>query len=314
MQEVASALGVVRIGFAGSGRPEEKMSTPESASPVSSSVCYRHPERTSGVACQRCGRTICGECMHQASVGVHCPECVSGTAQRVYTPRTLPDSQGVVTRVLVGANVAIWVLSLAALGSNMNDAGSVFADYGTWGRAIDLNGEWWRLVSGGFLHSGLIHIGFNMYLLWMLGRQLERVMGPTPYALTYGVALLGGSFGAVLLSPNSTAVGASGAVFGLIGVTVMLYRSRGIGLFDTGLGGLIAINVLLSFRGGISLGGHLGGLFVGLLLGVIFFGIDRRGSPLGRNLRLQLGVVGALGSLLFVGGIWAASTWSAPLF
>ena len=252
--------------------------------------------------------------MHQASVGVHCPECVRGNAQRVYTPRTMPGGQGTVTRALVGVNAAIWVVSIVALGSSIGSAGSVFADYGTWGRAIDVDGEWWRLISGGFLHSGLIHIGFNMYLLWVLGQQLERVMGEGPFALAYAVSLLGGSFGAVLLSPNSTAVGASGAVFGLIGMTVLLYRSRGIGLFDTGLGGLIAINVLLSFRGGISLGGHLGGLLVGLLLGVVFFGLDRSGSPLGRNPRVHLGVAAALGVLLFVAGLGAATTWSSPLF
>lgn len=252
--------------------------------------------------------------MRQASVGVHCPECVQGSTQQVYTPRTLPGSEGVVTKGLVGINVAIWILSIAALGSDVGGAGSVFGDYGTWGRAIDVNGEWWRLISGGFLHSGLIHIGFNMYLLWVLGQQLERVMGEGRYALGYGVSLLGGSFGAVLLSPNSTAVGASGAVFGLIGMTVLLYRSRGIGLFDTGLGGLIAINVLLSFRGGISLGGHLGGLLVGLVLGVIFFGVDGSGSPLGRKVKPQLAVAAVLGVLLFIGGLWAATTWSSPVF
>ncbi len=289
------------------------MEAMDSTDRLTGNVCYRHPDRASGVSCQRCGRTICGECMHQASVGVHCPECVRGTSQQVYTPRTVPGGEGIVTRALVGVNVAIWILSLAVLGSDVNSAGRVFLDYGTWGRAIDINGEWWRLVSGGFLHSGLIHIGFNMYLLWMLGRQLERVMGEWRYALTYGVALLGGSFGAVLLAPDSTAVGASGAVFGLIGATVLLYRSRGIGLFDTGLGGLILINVLLSFRGGISLGGHLGGLFVGLLLGVVFFGVDHRGSPFGRSQRVQLAVAAGLGLLLFVGGLWAATTWDAPL-
>ncbi len=290
------------------------MESVNSTDRVADDVCYRHPDRPSGVSCQRCGRTICSQCMHQASVGVHCPECVQNTTQRVYTPRSLPGARGVVTRALVGVNVAIWILSIAALGATVGGAGSVFADYGTWGQAIDVAGEWWRLISGGFLHSGLIHIGFNMYLLWVLGQQLERVMGEVTFGLGYGVSLLGGSFGAVLLSPNSTAVGASGAVFGLIGMTVLLYRSRGIGLFDTGLGGLILINVLLSFRGGISLGGHLGGLVTGLALGVIFFGLDHRGSPLGKDRRVHLATAAALGVLLFLGGLWAATTWNQPLF
>lgn len=253
--------------------------------------------------------------MNQASVGVHCPECAKGNKQKVYNARTLPGAQGTVTKGLVGVNVAIWVLTIAALGATINSAGPVGADYGTWGPAIDVDNEWWRIISGGFLHSGLFHIGFNMYLLWQLGQQLERILGEARFGLVYLVSLLGGTFGALLLDPEVPVVGASGAVFGLIGLTVFAYRSRGIGLFDTGLGFLILINAFYSLRGGVSLGGHLGGFVVGALLGIMWFGLNPGDGPLfGRDLRKPWIVSAVLGVLLIVGSIWAAGTWTDPLF
>lgn len=279
-------------------------------------VCYRHPDRATGVSCQRCDRLICGDCMHQASVGVHCPECTKGTAQRVYTPSTLPGAQGLVTRTLVGINVAIFVASILLLGSTLTGIGrDASLNFATYGPAISESGDWWRIISGGFFHSGLIHIGFNMYLLWQLGQQIERVVGPKSYIAVYLTSLIGGSFGALLLDPDVRVVGASGAVFGLIGFTVFMYRSRGIGLFDTGLGFLIVMNILFSFRGGVSLGGHGGGFLFGLLLGALFFGLnpgDKR--PLGGDEKKHIGVTAAIGVVAFAGAIWAASTWASPLF
>jgi membrane associated rhomboid family serine protease len=253
--------------------------------------------------------------MNQASVGVHCPECVKDTKQRVYTANNLPGSQGIVTRGLVGINVALWFLSIAALGATFASAGGVGADYGTWGIAIAENNEWWRVVSGGFLHSGFIHIGFNMYLLWQLGQQLERILGEVRFGLVYMVSLLGGSFGALLLDPQIPVVGASGAVFGLIGLTVMAYRSRGIGLFDTGLGSLILINALLSFRSGVSLGGHLGGFVIGALLGVLWFGMNPGDGPVfGRDQRKPTVITAAVGAALFVGSVVVSGLWESPIF
>ena len=101
--------------------------------------------------------------MHQASVGVHCPECTKNNTQKVYNSRTVPGAQGIVTRSLVGVNVAIWFLTIAALGATISGAGTVFREYGTSGWPIANEGEVWRIVSGGFLHSGFIHLGFNMY-------------------------------------------------------------------------------------------------------------------------------------------------------
>ena len=153
-----------------------------------------------------------------------------------------------------------------------------------------------------------------MYLLWQLGRQIERITGEVLFGAIYFVSLIGGSFGAILLDPAIPVVGASGAVFGLIGFMVFLLRSRGIGLFDTGLGFLIVINVLLSFRGGVSLGGHGGGLLTGFLLGALFFGLNQGDKPAIGGQKAQLIFSAILGAVLFAGAIFASSTWMSPLF
>lgn len=278
-------------------------------------VCYRHPDRATGIRCQRCDRHVCVDCRHQASVGVHCPECTkAGGTTKVLNTRNLPGAQGRITKTLVGINVLVFIFAIAALGSTTASAGAAGLDFGTWGPPIWRDNEWWRIISGGFLHSGLIHIGFNMYLLWQLGQQVERVTGEVKFGIVYFVSLIGGSFGAILLDPDIPVVGASGAVFGLIGFTVLLYRSRGIGLFDTGLGFLIVINVLLSFRGGVSLGGHGGGLIIGALLGVLFFGLNQGDKPILKSDKAQVAVSVAIGVALFVGTIFASSTYANPLF
>jgi len=245
--------------------------------------------------------------MNQASVGVHCPECVQSSTQKVYTPRTMPGAQGYVTTGLVAINVAIWVATIVLGDATASSARGTFVDYGTWGPAI-ADGEWWRLISGGFLHSGLIHIGFNMYLLWQLGKQLERVIGEANFVAMYATALLGGSFGAMLLEANGAHGGASGAVFGLFAITALLYRDRGIQVMQTGLGRLIILNLLISFAPGVSLGGHFGGFVVGGIVGYFYFGLHAGdGSPFGKNKQAPLLATVGLGILMFVAGIWAAS-------
>ncbi len=277
-------------------------------------VCYRHPDRKAGVACQRCDRLICPQCMHQASVGVHCPECTKSSKQKVYTADTVPGAQGLVTKSLVALNVAIFVGTVVFLGATVTSIGAAGSDFGTFGPFIAEENELWRIITGGFLHSGILHIGFNMYLLWQLGQQLERHIGPVPFVAVYFASLLGGSFGALLLDPVRPVVGASGAVFGLIGFTVLFYRNRGIGLFDTGLGFLIVINALYSFRGGVSLGGHLGGFVTGLALGVLFFGVSAGDKSLIADSKSRTSVVIGVAALLFGASVWAAGTWQAPLF
>jgi membrane associated rhomboid family serine protease len=170
-------------------------------------------------------------------------------------------------------------------------------------------GEQYRLITSGFLHDGLIHIGFNMLILWLLGQQLEPALGRLRFALLYFVGLLGGSFGVMLLSPNEFTVGASGAVFGLFGAAVIVQRSQGINPFETGLGGLIAINLLITFTlPGISIGGHVGGLVLGAVAGALLVELPRR-LPSDSRAVVSVGATAALGLLLFAGGVWAAGQW-----
>lgn len=288
---------------------------PDNSNSEATEVCYRHPDREVGVACQRCDRLICSECMNTASVGFHCPECTSNNKQKVFRADTLPGARGLVTRALIGLNVAIWILTIVAFESTVNSvSGRVAGDFGTWGPPIAENFEVWRIISGGFLHSGLFHIGFNMYLLWQLGLQVERALGERDYIAVYLTSLIGGSLGAIFLSPLSPTVGASGAVFGLIGFTVLFYRSRGIGLFDTGLGFLIVINILFSFRGGVSLGGHLGGFLAGLALGALYYGVNAGDGPLIKDPTMRLLATVGAGVVMFGLSFVAATTWMNPIF
>jgi membrane associated rhomboid family serine protease len=135
-------------------------------------------------------------------------------------------------------------------------------------------------VTGGFLHAtgtqGIFHIGFNMYLLWILGRMLEPVVGSVRFAVIYFTALLAGSFGSLLVSPDAVTVGASGAVFGLMAAAAVELHVRGINPFQTGIGGLIIINLIFSFTfSNISVGGHIGGLVGGALAAYAFKQAER---------------------------------------
>ena len=140
-------------------------------------------------------------------------------------------------------------------------------------------GQWWRLLTGGFLHANLLHIGMNMLILYWLGRMLEPAIGSLRFAAVYVTSLLAGSLGALVLTPHAFTVGASGAIFGLAGCAVVEMRSRNVPVMESGLGVLILINLLFSFTSsGISLGGHVGGLIGGALAGLVLQFADRRGS------------------------------------
>jgi membrane associated rhomboid family serine protease len=228
-------------------------------------TCYRHPSRETGVSCSNCGNPICPDCMTATPVGMRCPDC-AGRRQRVQTLRSL-HVDPIVTYVLIGINVLLF-LGAGAGGSVLTGGGrggsQVFQDLALWGPAIDIGHDYWRLITAGFLHSGLLHIGFNMYILYWLGTMLEPALGHARFLALYMTSLLAGSFGALLVSPNAVTVGASGAVFGLMGAAFVMQRSRGIDPMQSGLGPLILINLVLSFViPNISIGGHLGGLIGG---------------------------------------------------
>jgi membrane associated rhomboid family serine protease len=235
-------------------------------------TCYRHPSRETGVSCSNCGRPICPDCMTTTPVGMRCPEC---TKQRTRVMR-MRDISAVprVTYTLIAINVIAFLAegnitaTGGGLGNSVYQKGALlgsseltpFAGQGV------AHGQWWRIVTGGFLHENLIHIGFNMYVLYVLGQMLEPALGSLKFAVVYGVSLLTGSLGALIVSPHSLTVGASGAVFGLMGAAAVETRARQIPLMQSGVGGLILINLIISFTiPGISWGGHIGGLIGGAL-------------------------------------------------
>jgi len=223
--------------------------------------CYRHGDRRAGVICQRCDRPICADCMHAASVGFHCPQCLATKSQRVVVGPLAFNP--VLTSVLVGINVVVWLL-LNLEGFN------VFNNFALWGPLVAL-GEWYRLVTAGFLHDGVFHLAFNGFALWVMGRPLEQFLGRFNFAALYFVSILGGSFGALLLQPEAAVVGASGGIFGLFGAMVIAQRSVGISIWSNGLGPILVFNLVLTFAvGSISVGGHIGGLLAGLLVGYAY--------------------------------------------
>ena len=251
--------------------------------------CYWHSDRYAGVTCQRCERRVCAECMHTASVGFHCPACIK--PQNIHSRRQRRSSvrlggrienvseQSLTTRSLIAVNLLAFFVALFKGGSLGSGGGDLYSDFALIGCArifvlsgecIDgvAGGEWWRLVTGGFLHAGVIHLAFNMFLLWMLGSQLERLLGTTSYLILYFGSLLSGALGVMLLDPLALTVGASGAVFGLMGATVVYRFRRGLSPWSNGIGSLLIINLIFTFaRPNISVGGHIGGLLGGLLIG-----------------------------------------------
>lgn len=242
-------------------------------------TCYRHPTRETGVACSNCGRPICPDCMTPTPVGMRCPECAREKTRVVRGP-SRPAHEPTATIVLIAINVIAFVAELAT-GSTMGSggSGSAVVDGGLFGPYV-ANGEWYRLVSAGFLHSGIMHLGFNMFFIWVLGGMLEPAIGRARFVALYFTSLLCGSLGVMLLDPTSLTVGASGAAFGLLGGAIVEARARGIDIWASGLGITAVLNFAITFAiPGISIGGHLGGFIGGLVVGVLFQQADRMRLP-----------------------------------
>jgi len=209
-----------------------------------------------------------------------------------------------VTRVLVAINVLVYLAELAA-GGDINGTGNWIYDHGVLVRnafygdgtpAGLAHGEWWRLITAAFLHYGPIHLGLNMLALWWLGQPVEAALGRVRYVLLYFAAGLAGSAGALILSPNAFTVGASGAIFGILGALLVLeYQVTG------SLAGqamtLIIINLAFSagFRSNISLGGHVGGLIAGILGAVALVAFRRYIPAVGRAGIVRSGMVVLIG-------------------
>ena len=276
---------------------------------TTTTTCFHHTDRETGRACTRCGRPACAECLHDAPVGSHCWECIRAArpplAQRA---RRWNATVGpLATKVLIALNVAVFLWAMTSTASTVGGSvrrGSVERDLALAARFVD-DGEWWRLLKSGFVHYGLLHLAFNMLLLWQFGSMLEPALGRVRFVALYFVALLGGSFGAVYLSPDALTAGASGAVFGMVGAAAIGLRQRGLSVWDSGVGGLLVVNLVLTFViPNISIGGHVGGLVGGAIVGGVMldlrWGRSRAGAAVG--LAVAVLVAGAA----FAGGLWAA--------
>ena len=266
--------------------------------------CHIHPKKETLRSCSRCGRPACATCLRDAPVGQHCTACIkeaqgpaSARVKRsgVVTARQFKSMDLPVTRSLIAINAAVFVMTSILQRLSTTDLALFSTDRsGTLGVA---NGEWWRIVTSGFIHYGLIHIGFNMFALFQLGRVLEPALGRGRFIGLYAVSLLGGAFGALLFQPFGATGGASGAVFGLAGAATIALRQRGVP-FNNTWGPMLLINLVLSVSlRGVSLGGHIGGLVFGGVLGAILMNPKRRGKNAGQDVALLL-VMGLVALIL----------------
>jgi membrane associated rhomboid family serine protease len=275
-------------------------------------TCYRHPDRETGVSCSECGRGICPDCMVFAPVGIRCPDHagVAQGAQRMTrgVRRAAYEGGGaLVTKVLIAINLAVYGLNLAQGSTFGRTSGRIFEEgalvvQSPFGGLAD--GEWWRLITAAFLHGNLIHVAMNMFVLWMIGSPIEEAIGRGRFIALYLVSGLSGSAGALLLDPDAITVGASGAIFGILGAALILEWQRSYVLGGQALG-LIVFNLIFTFAiPNISIGGHLGGLAGGALGALALSRFGQTHAIYGRP-----GVLGAAGLVAVGLGSIALAYW-----
>jgi membrane associated rhomboid family serine protease len=236
-------------------------------------TCYRHPAREAHVRCTRCNRRICPDCMIEASVGFQCPECVREGNSNVRRARTafggsLSDNPGYVTKVLIGLNVAVFFVQQASASfTERFDLIGAFPPPPSLAFEGVADGQYYRLLTAAFMHGGFLHIAFNMYALFLFGPPLEAALGRVRFSVLYLVSALGGSAASYAFSaPNQPSLGASGAVFGLLGAFFVV--NRRMGRDNSGLFVLVAINLAIAFvpHTNIDWHAHVGGLITGALV------------------------------------------------
>ncbi|WP_151083851.1 rhomboid family intramembrane serine protease [Nocardioides cynanchi] len=263
-------------------------------------TCYRHPGRETYIRCQRCEKPICPDCMRDAAVGFQCPSCIAQGKKDTRSGRTpyggaRPANPGVVSRTLIAVNLAVWVLIISTGGATstwverlaltprvcsagdhpgsyypraVTEAQCALTPDGHWGGVA--GGDVWQLLTSMFAHVEIWHIGFNMIALWVLGPQLELVLGRLRFI---GLYLLSGLVGSAVVywlsTPDTPTLGASGALFGLMGALIVLALKVKADVRP--LLGWVGLNFALTFlgRGFISWQGHLGGFLGGVVLAAV---------------------------------------------
>jgi membrane associated rhomboid family serine protease len=252
-------------------------------------TCFRHPDRETGRHCTRCGRPACPDCLRQAAVGSHCVECLKEArppvTQRIRSGTVLGQSM-FATKAIVGIT-AIAYLYQQLDASGTRGVGRVYANWALYGPLVH-HGEWWRLFTVALVHANLLHIGLNMFLLWQIGRLMETGAGVLRFSTLYVVSVLAGSAGALIATPHTVVVGASGGVFGVAAAATLVLHRQGVRFWDTGFGPLLLLNLLLNLgMSNVSIGGHIGGLVGGALAAEAMMQARRIEQPI-------LGYVGAV--------------------
>jgi membrane associated rhomboid family serine protease len=208
--------------------------------------------------------------------------------------------------VLIAINVIVFVAEFLTGGQLVSGSTGVVVTNGVlYGPLIVHQHQYWRLVTSGFLHDGLLHILFNMVFLWIIGPQLEQAIGRLNFVVVYFVSLLAGSFGALLFQPDVPTLGASGALFGLLGALMVVANDRGISIWRSGLGAILVINIVFSLAvRNISIGGHLGGFVGGLISGwlIVQFSQHRRLPAVALAGCVLVGVASVVAALAVAGG------------
>lgn len=224
---------------------------------ASEPVCARHPDRVTYVLCNRCGNGICTDCMVPAPVGFQCPACVK--AGRVRTVRTLQDFVPRVTYAIIIACVAVQLSGDLGIGTSSGWVN----EWSLFPARVAVFDEYYRLATAVFVHSGWLHLGMNMLMLWVMGRTLEQALGPVRFATLFALAGLGGAVASYWFNdPMTAGVGASGAIFGLFAGVFVLGREVRVNTQE--IVGIIGLNLLIGFViPGVDWHAHVGGLMVG---------------------------------------------------
>jgi membrane associated rhomboid family serine protease len=247
--------------------------------------------------------------MTSTPVGMRCPECARDRTKVVSGPGAFSAAgRRPGTYALIGLNVIVFLAEILGSGSGgFSGGGKLIHDAGLHGPSI-ANGDWWRVITGGFLHAGFLHLALNMYVLYVAGSILEPGIGTPRFLGIYFVSLVAGSLGALLLDPHTTTVGASGAIFGLMAGVIVVARGRGVEELASQFGLFVVLNLVLTFSiPGISIGGHIGGLVGGGLAAALVILVERRMQ--GRQgFALELGGIVLMIAATFAGALAVASS------
>ena len=227
-------------------------------------TCYRHPSRETNVSCSNCGRPICPDCMTSTPVGMRCPECASQKTQVRNPIGAAGRSDAPATYAIIAICVAAYIGEIATGGTMGGGGGTLTRDGALFAYGIDAAGQTlgvaggqpYRLVTSAFLHAGILHIGLNMFALYILGTLLEPAIGTVRFVGIYAVSILPASFLVMVIDPGQLTVGASGGIFGLMAAAFLIARSRGLDELATQIGFFVILNLVITFgANNISVGG-----------------------------------------------------------